>query len=143
MSGLLRSVLASWRELGRRIAFFLLLIVGSAAAGLAIAWPLWFFATSARGLYTFFALLVACAGILFLATRAVIRAWRAPRDISRRRRNPLTVVLWIVQAIMFVVGLYAAALLFAHRIWIFAVPVLVVWLGILLLLGMARKAART
>jgi hypothetical protein len=138
----MRSVLASWRELGRKIAFFLLLIAGSAAAGAAIAWPLWFFATSARGVYTFFALLLACAGMVYLAARAIIRAARAPRNLSRRRRRPLTVFLGIVQVVVFVFGLYAAALLFAHRIWIFAVPVLVAWLGLLLLLGMARRAAR-
>lgn len=142
MKGPLHSVLVSWREAGRRTAFFLLLVLGSAAAGAVIAWPLWYFATSARGAYTAFALILVLAGIVFAVVKAIRRAGKAPRDGSARRRAPGAVLLGVLQAVVFLVGLYAAILLLSHGIWIFGVPVLVVWIGLLLLLGMARRAAR-
>ncbi len=142
MNRLLRSVFASWREAGRKIAFFLLLVLGNAAAGAAIAWPLWFFATAARGPYTIFALAVVLAGIVFLAVRGTVRARRAPRDGRRSARSPLSACVAAVQVVVFISGLYASALLFFHGIWLFAVPLVIVWLGLLVLLGMARKATK-
>jgi uncharacterized integral membrane protein len=142
MSRLLRSVFASWREAARKIVFFLLLVLGSAAAGAAIAWPLWFFATAARGPYTIFALAVVLAGIVLLVVRGTARARKALRDGRRAARAPLSVLVGAAQAVVFISGLYACALLFFHGIWLFAVPLVIVWLGLLILLGMARKATK-
>ena len=141
MSRLLSSVFASWREAGRKIAFFLLLVLGSAAAGAAIAWPLWFFATAARGPYTIFALAAVLAGIVLLLVRGATRARRTSRP-GRRGRAPLSALIAVAQAAVFICGLYASVLLFFHGIWLFAVPLVVIWLGILVLLGMARKATK-
>jgi len=141
VTGLLRSVLASWREAGRKLAFFLLLVLGSAAAGAVIAWPLWFFATSARKAYTVFALLLVLAGIVVAVVRWIVRGGRAQRDGSARRRSPGSALLGVLQVVVFIVGLSATAVLVSHGIWIFGVPVLVIWIAILLLLGIARRAA--
>ncbi|HVO38016.1 MAG TPA: hypothetical protein VMV03_03210 [Spirochaetia bacterium] len=142
MSRLLRSVFASWREAGRKIAFFLLLVLGSAAAGAAIAWPLWFFATAARGPYTIFALAAVLVGIAFLLVRGASRARRIPRHGRRPGRASLSALIAVAQAVVFICGLYVGVLLFFHGIWLFAVPLVVIWLGLLILLGMARKATK-
>lgn len=138
----LRSLVRSWGELGQKIGFFLLLILGSAAVGAAIAWPLWYFATSARRAYTAFALILAAAGVVFLIVRAILRARGAPRETAGPRRSALSGFLALVQAIVLLAGLYLAAVLFFHGVWIFAVPLVLVCAALLVLLGLARRAAK-
>ncbi len=142
MSGGLRSVLRAWGEGARRAGFFILLVAGSAAAGAAIALPLWYFATSARGAYTACVLLLGAAGVLYLIGRAILRARKAPRDTAWPRRSPLAGLLAALQALVFLAGLYACAVLLAHGIWLFAIPLIVIWLGLIVLLGLARRAAK-
>jgi zinc transporter ZupT len=138
----LRSLVRAWGNGARKLGFFVLLVAGSAAVGVAIAWPLWYFATSARGLYTACVLVIAAAGLLFLVVRAVIRARKAPRDLPGAASSPLSRLLAILQVLVFLCGLYLDAVLLSHRIWVFAVPLLLLWLGLLVLLGLARRAAK-
>lgn len=139
MSRALRSLLRRWAELAQKVGFFLLLVAGSAAVGVAIAWPLWYFATKARGAYTAFALILAAAGIVFLIVRAIFRARRAPEPAGPRR-STLSALLAVLQALIFLCGLYLAAVLFFHGILIFAIPILLASLGALVLLGLARRS---
>ena len=143
MSGTLRSLLRSWGTTAGRVGFFLLLVAGSAAAGIAIAWPLWYFATQARGPYTAFALGVAGAGMVYLIVRAIIRAGNVPRDATPGGRSALSVLLAAIQCVVFLAGLYLVAALFFHRIWLFAIPLFLIWIGLLVLLGLARRGAKT
>lgn len=143
MSRALQSLLRAWAGHAQKIAFFLLLVAGSAAVGVAIAWPLWYFATHARGAYTAFFLILAAAGVVFLVVRAILRAIRGPREPAGPRRSALSALLAILQALILLSGLYLAAVLFSHGIVIFAVPLLLVSLGLLVLLGLARRAVKT
>jgi len=138
----LRSLLRAWRSGARNAGFFVLLVAGSAAAGIAIAWPLWYFATTARGPYTACVLGLAAAGVVFLSIRALVRSRKASPDTPGPRRSALTWLLAILQAVVFLGGLYLAAVLLSHGIWLFAIPLLLIWLGLLVLLGLARRAAK-
>ncbi len=138
----LRSVVRAWGDGARRVVFFVLLVAGSAASGAAIALPLWYFATSARGAYTACVLLLAAAGILYLVVRAILRSRRVPRDTAQPRRSALAGLLAILQTLVFLGGLYLSAVLLAHGIWLFAILLLLVWLALVVLLGLARRAAK-
>lgn len=83
-------VLRAWGEAARKIGFLALLVAGSAAAGLVIAWPLWYFATSARTAYTAFALILAACGIIFAIIRSILKGRNAPGTQAARgaRRCP-------------------------------------------------------
>jgi len=143
VSGGLRSVVRAWVQLAQKLGFFVLLVAGSAAVGAAIAWPLWFFATSARGAYTAFALILAAGGIAFAVVRAVLRAQRAPRESEGRpRRSALSGLIGVLQVLILLGGLYIAAVFFFHGIWLIAVPVLLMGLGLPLLLGLLRRAVK-
>jgi Flp pilus assembly protein TadB len=138
----IRSVVRAGADLARKLGLFVLLVAGSAAVGAAIAWPLWFFATSARSAYTAFALILAGCGIIFAAARAVIRKRRAPRDTAVPRRSGLFGFLGLLQALILLCGAYLACVLFFHGIWIFGVPLVLVCVGLLVVLGLARRALR-
>jgi uncharacterized membrane-anchored protein len=138
----LRSLIRSWGELASKFGFFVLLVVGSATMGVVIAWPLWYFATSARAAYTVFALLLALAGVVFAIVRSVIKRRNATHEASGRRRPLLSSFLVILQVLILLSGLYVAAVLFYHGIWVFAIPLLVACFGLLVLLGLARRASK-
>ncbi len=142
MSGELRSLVRAWGELVQKLGLFILLIAGSAAVGAAIAWPLWYFATSARRAYTAFALILAGCGIVYAVARSVTRRRRMPQEAAVRRASGLSSLLGLLQVLILLCGLYLAALLFFHGIWIFAVPLLLVCVGLLVLLGLARRAVK-
>ncbi len=135
-------VLRAWGEAARKIGFLALLVAGSAAAGLVIAWPLWYFATSARTAYTAFALILAACGIIFAIIRSILKGRNAPRDTGGPRRSALSGVLGVLQAVILLCGLYLAIALFYRGMWIFAVPLLIVCFGLLVLLGLARRGAK-
>jgi hypothetical protein len=139
----LRSVVRAWGELAQKLGLFIFLLLGSAAVGAAIAWPLWYFATSARRAYTVFALILAGCGVAYAIARAIIRRRRIPHDAAVPRRSGLSGLLGLLQVLILLCGLYLAALLFFHGIWIFGVPLLLVCLGLLVLLGLARRAVKT
>jgi hypothetical protein len=136
----LRSVVHAWGEAVKKLGFFVLLVAGSAAAGVAIAWPLWYFATSARQAYTFFALALAAGGIVWSVVRSILKARRA--SPTGHRRSVLSGFLAVLQALILLCGLYLSAVLFFHGIWIFAVPLLLASFGLPVLLGLARRALR-
>ena len=143
MSRGLRRSLAAWIEAGRNGGFLVLLVAGSAALGLAIALPLWFFATSAREAYTVAVLALAGAGAVYLVVRSAIRRGVAARESGRPRRSALAGVLTAFMVVVGIAGLYAAAALVARGSWILVGIDLVLWAGLLWLLGRARRAART
>jgi MFS family permease len=137
-----RKTLERWLETVRKIGFLILLLAGSAAFGFAIAWPLWLFATSQRQAYTIFAFCLAGGGLLALAVRRLIRRRESPRDPGKPRRTMLSVVLTILLTMVALAGGYLAAVLLYRRLWILAVPALVVWAGLLWALGFARRASK-
>ena len=137
-----RQKLENWLEAARKAGFLILLLAGSAALGLVIAWPLWLFATTQRQAYTIFALCLAGGGVLALAVRRVVRRREAPRDPGRPRRTVLTVLLTILLTIVALVGGYVAAVLLYRGLWILAIPALVIWAGLLWGLGFARRASK-
>ena len=138
----MRRTLSSWIDALRKIGFFLLLVAGSAGLGLLIAWPLWLFATSSRRIYTIVVLSLIAAGILFLVVRRILRGRDRMRDPGQPRKNALTFLVTTLTVIVGIVGAYVAAVLFARRLWIFAFPTVLVWAGILWLLGFLRRLAR-
>ena len=138
----MRGVLRGWLELAKKVGFFLLLVAGSSVLGLAIAWPLWYFAISARKAYTLFVLCIAVAGTLALAGRAMLRARKAPRDPGKPRRPLLSLLLFLLQTLAFLVGLYAVVLFVFRGLWLFAIPMLVIWLALLVALGIGRRAVK-
>jgi hypothetical protein len=129
--GAVKRRLESWIEALRKIGFFILLVAGSACFGFAIAWPLWFFATSQRQAYTIFAFCLAGGGLLTLAVRRFIRLRKSPRDPGKPRRTILSVLLTVLLTIVAVAGGYVAAVLFYRGLWILAAPELVIWAGVL------------
>lgn len=143
MNNGLRRTVAAWVEAARKTGFLLLLVVGSAALGILIAWPLWLFATSARQAYTITVLALAGAGIVFLAVRAVQRSRKAVQDPGKPRRTFLSVLLTVLIVIVGFAGAYLAAALFVRGLWIIGAGVVVLWAGILWLMGRARGAAKT
>ena len=141
MSGGLRRRLAAWIETARNAGFLVLLVAASAALGLAIAVPLWFFATSARGAYTVAVLVLAGAGIVYLVVRSAVRRSATARESGRPRQSAVAVLLAVLMGVVGVAGLYAAAALAAHANWVLGALDLVVWAGLLWLMGRARRAA--
>jgi hypothetical protein len=137
-----RSALARWAEAARAIGFFLLLVAGSAAIGLAIAWPLWLFATSQKRLFSLCILFLLAAGLLFLAARAIARRKRATRDPGRPLSSLLSVLLTALLVVIVPAGAYLAAVLFLRGLWVLAVPALLLWIGLLWLLGYLRGLAK-
>jgi hypothetical protein len=138
-----QKTLSRWIEGARRVGFFLLLLAGSAALGILIAWPLWYFATTARNEYTIFVLALAGAAIVFLAVRGGIRRRKAARDSGVPRRSVLAVLLSVVMVVIGCAGLYAAAALFSRRLWIIGSADVAVWAALLWLMGRARAAAKS
>jgi hypothetical protein len=137
-----RKTVRLWLEAGRKIGFFLLLVAGSAAIGLIIAWPLWLFATTQREAYTIFALCCAVGGIVTAIVRAIVRNRKATRDPGRPGRTLLSVILAIVLVLVAVSGSYTGAVLLYRGLWNLAIPTLLVWVGLLWLLARARRALK-
>ena len=55
---------------------------------------------------------------------------------------PLSAILFLVQLVVFLAGLYFVAVLAFHGILVFAIPLFLAWLGLLVLLGLGRRAAK-
>lgn len=142
MKGGVQQTLESWLEAARKIGFLILLLAGSAAFGFGVAWPLWLFATSQREAYTIFALCLAGGGVLALAVRGIIRRRDAPRNPGAPRRTILSVLLTILLCMTALAGAYFATVLVYRGLWILAIPALLVWCGLLWLLGFARRASK-
>ena len=138
----MQRTMGAWIEAARTAGFLLLLVAGSAGLGFLIAWPLWLFATAQSRAYTIVALAITDGGIVFLAARAVIRGRSAIRDPGKPRRTLLSVMLSLIIAIVACSGAYMGALLFARGLWIFGVPAVLLWIGLLWLLGRGRRAAK-
>lgn len=130
-------------EAGRRAGFVVLLVAGSAILGIIISWPLWLFATSARQAYTAVVLALAAGGIIYLAVRAFARRRSAARDPGRPRRSAVSGLLTGLMVIVGCAGLYVAAALLARGIWVLGAAALVLWAGLLWLLGRARGSLRS
>jgi len=137
-----RSLFKGWIQAGRGIGFFVLLVGGCGVLGFAIAWPLWFFATSQHTAYTIFVLCLVAAGIVALAARGAARRRRAARDSGGPRRSALATLLAVVQVVIVLAGLWAEAVLIVRRIWLFAAVALLAWAAVVWALGIARRAAK-
>jgi drug/metabolite transporter (DMT)-like permease len=136
----LRTALSAWIEAGRKIGFLLLLVAGSAGLGFLIAWPLWFFATTARSAYTIAVLAAGGAGIVLLAVRAALRRRKSVRDPGKPTHSVLSVLLAVMMGIVGFAGVYLAAALFIRRLWIIGAADIAVWVGLLWLMARARGA---
>ena len=134
--------LSGWLEAATGIGFVLLLVGGCVALGLAIAWPLWAFATGAREVYTIVVLAAAAAGILYLVVRAVLRRRAAARDSSLPRRSAAAGLITALMAVVALSGAWAATALLARGLWSLGAAAVALWAGLLWLLGRARKTAR-
>jgi Flp pilus assembly protein TadB len=142
MKGALARHGAAGLEAGRAVGFFLLLVGGSAALGLAIALPLWAFATAYRTAYTIGFLSVAAAGSAAFVVRGVVRRHRSVHDSGRPRRSALSIGITILVLLMFLAGLYLVAVLLYRSLWILAIPALALWASLLGLLGWAARVAK-
>ena len=138
MSSPFQKTVARWLEAARTIGFFLLLVLGSAAFGLALAWPLWLFATSQRKVFSIFVLCLAGAGLVAVVVRAIIRRQHSRRDPGRPLQALLSVLLTILIVVIAPAGAYLAAALLYRGMLIFAIPAALVWVGLLWLLGHLR-----
>ena len=136
------SVLRGWVEAARKVALFLALVIGSAAFGVVIAWPLWRFATAARGAYTWFALGVVGAGVAAAAVRAAVRRRRLPPDPSRPRRPVLSFTISTLRAVLFLAGLYAVLVFAVRAFWGLAAASAVITGGLVWLLSLARRRVK-
>ena len=142
MRGVVQKTLESWLEAARKIGFLILLLAGSALFGFGVAWPLWLFATSQREAYTIFALCLAGGGVLALTVRGIIRRRDTPRNPGTPRRTILSVLLTILLSVTALAGGYLTAVLLFRGLWILAIPALLLWCGLLWLLGFARRASK-
>jgi hypothetical protein len=142
MKNTARQTLARWFEAGRKIGFLLVLAAGSAALGLLISWPLWYFATSARHAYTVTVLVLAGAGLVFLVVRSVLRSRGATRDPGRPRRTVLSAFLTFLMVVVGFGGAYLAAAFLARGLWFLGAADLAAWGLLLWVLGRARGAAK-
>jgi Flp pilus assembly protein TadB len=133
---------AAGLEAGRAVGFFLLLVGGSAALGLAIALPLWAFATGYRTAYTVAFLSAAAAGLAAFVVRKAVRRRRSIQDPGKPRRSALSVGITLLVLLVFCAGLYLVAVLLYRHLWILAISALAVWAGLLGLLGWAARAAK-
>ena len=52
-------------------------------------------------------------------------------------------MLLLLELVVFLGGLYLALVLFFHAILLLAIPFTVVWLGLLLVIGLARRSLAT
>ena len=142
MSSGLRRGISAWLEAGRKIGFVILLVAGSAALGIVIAWPLWRFATGAREAYTITFLVLAAGAVVYLVVRAAVRRRSAARDPGRPQGSAASALLTALIVIVAAGGLYLAAALLARGLWILGAGAAVTWAVLLWLLGRARGAAR-
>jgi hypothetical protein len=142
MRSALRSAIRPWVTAIRGIGLLVLLVAGSTALGLAIAWPLWLLATAARRLYTVLVLAAAAGGAVFLAVRAFARGRRRAQDTGQRRRSPTAALISVLIAFLACCGLYSLAALAFQGLWLIALPTMLVWVCLLWLLGRARRAVR-
>ena len=82
------------------------------------------------------------AGIVFLAVRAARRRQKARRDAGKPGLGLLPVLLTVLLVLVGISGAYLGAALFVRGLWVVGVGVLVLWAGLLWLVGRARRAAK-
>jgi putative flippase GtrA len=102
-----------------------------------ITLPLWLWATRATESYTL--AVTVFIGIVLVAYVS-LKIWRNVQDREiRLRERVLRILKRLSVSILFVVLLYGILLLFASRLYVIAIPALVVYL---LLLGFVRYAKK-
>ena len=86
-TGITAHILRGYLTVARVAGFFVAVVLGAAAAGAAIAVPLWLFATHATLAYNWF-VVAACAGaVLGVVVSRVVRGARRALDRSRYLRR--------------------------------------------------------
>jgi drug/metabolite transporter (DMT)-like permease len=137
---LLRRVFSGYASILKPVLFVLAMLAVSAALSFAVAWPLWFFATKYRLLYSVLTLAAVLAAVVVLAVESRRRRAATPDSAPPGRRRPpafaLLALLWIL---VLAAGLYAAALTFVKGRFYIGAPLLAL---LLFLLGLAAWAAR-
>jgi hypothetical protein len=128
-----------WGERLRAVGFLVAMAGGSAALGFAIAWPLWFFATSHRQAYTIFALSLAAAALVFGIVRSLARRRRDPRSRAKPRLGAAALAVSLVRGIIFVAGLYLLLAFVFRGLWLLALPGALLWAAIVWLLSRLRR----
>ena len=142
MSGDFQRTMARWLEAARSVGFFFLLVLGSGAFGLAIAWPLWLFATSQSKLFTVFVVCLAGGGFIALVARAIVRRQRSRRDPGRPLRSLLSVLLTLMLVVIAPAGAYLSAVLLYRGLLVLALPAVLIWAGLLWFLGLLRRKTK-
>jgi membrane protein implicated in regulation of membrane protease activity len=138
----IRRAMGPWIDAARGLGLALILVGGSAALGLIIAWPLWLLATHEGRIYTILVLALAGSGILFLIVRAALRRRNEPHDPGKARRTPLSLLLSVFIVFFACCGAYAESVLVFSGLWTYALLTLPVLACILWLLGLARRAVK-
>ena len=136
-----RRVLSGYSSILKPIAFILGMLAVSAALSLAIAWPLWKFATGSPLIYSLLTLAGIAGTAVFIAVGSRRRASRsADASAPGRRKHPLLFVLFAAAWVLVLcAGVYAAALLSFRGMAAVGIPSLI---ALVLLLGWAAWAAR-
>jgi hypothetical protein len=138
-SNLIRRVFSGYAAILKPILFILALLTASAALSFAIAWPLWFFATRQRTVYSFFTLALLAAAACILAIRTRARKTAANGSPANARKHPavfsLFAVLWIC---ILAAGSYFSVLLSVRGLAYIGVPFIII---LLILLGLAAWQA--
>jgi hypothetical protein len=138
-----RKSLSAGLEGLKKAGFLFALVAGSAGLGLLIAWPLWFFATSARQAYTITVLCLGGVFAVFLVVRAARRRRAVMRQAGKPRSGLLSIVLTVLIACVATAGAFVAAALFARGLWVIAAIEIVLWGALLWLIGRARRSANS
>lgn len=112
-------IVAGYFRSFRRIAWSLLLLAATLGVSAAIVFPLWYFSTHERKIFTIVVLCLLAAGILFLLFRRTRAFWElSPNERAARFRRlalrlmslfAYLVALYVILG-LYVVGLLAAAL---------------------------------
>jgi FtsH-binding integral membrane protein len=139
---IIRRVFAGYAAVLKPVGFVIALLAVSAALSFAIAWPLWYFATSQRVVYSIFTLaVIAAAGVaLFMSSRARKAASGNGPTPPNARKHRAAFGFFIVSWICILAGgAYVSILLIARgRTYLGAL----ILAALIVLLGLAAWYAR-
>jgi len=113
----------------RRIAWSLLLLAGTLGVSAAIVFPLWYFSTHERRIFTIVVLCLFAAGILFLLFRRTRAFWELPPTERAARFRRL--VLRLMSLVAYLVALYVILGLYVVGLLAAAIPLTMIYLLVL------------
>jgi len=134
---LVEGIIRGYGAILKRIGLFVVLLILTGVGSLLITLPLWLWATRARESYTLsITVLIGIALVVYMA----LKIWRSVQDRDTRLRERVLRILkrlWV--SVLFVALLYGVVWLFASRLYVIAVPALVVYLLLLGFVSYAKK----